>query len=130
MPTAGHPYQHIGALYWGISVASLAGLVDQVKTTAAQLVGELRAATPAGAELPTPAATTQAVNVVVHGKARNVTVSTGVATDQASVGSAAAATGDARGRWTTSRKVGAFVVGVAGIASAVLAGFQVWGSPF
>lgn len=125
---SGNPWQHIGALYWGISVASLEGIVDQVKTTAAQLIAELRAVTPLGADLPSSAATTQAVNVAVHGKARNITVSTGLASDQSVVN--ASQPSDGVGWWTRGRKIGAFAVGAAGIASAVLAAFQVYGSPF
>ena len=128
---SGNPFQQINALYWGIGVASLDGIVDQVKTTVAQLVGELRAATPAGADVPSEAATTQAVHVAVYGKARNVTVSTaGRDSSPRVVTDSTISEAVQGGFWTTGRKVGAAVVGLAGIVSAVLTGFEVWGSPF
>jgi hypothetical protein len=125
----GDPWQHITALYWQVAVSSLEGVVDQVKTTIAQLVSELRAVTPEGAELPSPAAAAQAVSVAAHGKAR-VTVNNIHATGSATASLQSPAPPVEAAFWTRGRKVGATIVGAAGIVSAVLGAFQVYGSPF
>jgi hypothetical protein len=124
----GDPFQKITGLYWRVSTSSLEGVVDQVKNTLAQLIAELRAATPSGEELPAKEAAANAVSIVAHRRAR-VTVTNA----QSGAGPATASSNEQpteTGFWTTGRKIGAAIVGLAGIASAVLAGFQVYGSPF
>jgi hypothetical protein len=72
----GDPYQQITSVYWSVNTASLRGVIDQVRTTLAELVAELRAGMPAGQELPSPDLATQAVNIAVHGSGARVTVMT------------------------------------------------------
>jgi nucleotidyltransferase/DNA polymerase involved in DNA repair len=72
----GERYQQIISAYWSVSTASLRGVVDQVRTTLAELVAELRAGMPADQELPSPDVANQAVNVAVHGSGARVTVTT------------------------------------------------------
>jgi len=112
------PYQHIQSVYWSVSVTSLHGVVDQVRTTLTELVAEMRAGTPQGQELPSADVTNQAVSVAVHGKNARVVV-----TSQISAGDAIAMNGEPGKRdpswWTLGRVAWAAVVGTATIAAAV-----------
>lgn len=116
---SGNPYQQITALYWSINGAILHGVVDQVRTTLAELVAEMRAGTPSSAALPTAGVANQAVNIAVHGKHARVTFQSA----HASEGSSANVTADDDREdspfWTKSRRVVAFVAGLVSIAFAV-----------
>jgi hypothetical protein len=119
------PSQTILAVYWAVSPATVRGILDQVRTILIQLVAELQASTPTGQDVPTSEATNQAVNVAVHGRRSKVIVNA----PQAAEGSTATITADAAapaesGWWTRARRIGAFVVGVATIAAAVLGYLQ------
>jgi len=117
------PFQHIRAIYWSVSVSTLHGVVDQVRTALTELAAEMRAGTPRGSELPTAEVTNQAVSVAVHGKNARVNV-----TSQTSGGDATTTTLapiEDGGWWTKWRRIGAFFVGAAGIAAAVLA-YLMW----
>jgi AbiTii-like protein len=120
------PGQQIVSVYWAVSPVSLRGLCDQIRTNLVQLVAEIRVAIPNGAEVPTPEAADNAINVIVHGKRAKVKV----AAAQASGGSYAMLTsedsGAESGPWTTSRRIGAASVGVATIAAAIFAGIEVF----
>jgi len=70
----GDPFQRISAIYWSVSTSALQGLVDQIRTRLAELLGELRAGTPATADVPTAAQAANAVNVVINGKGNRVNV--------------------------------------------------------
>ena len=124
---SGNPFQQITALYWSISGVAVHGVVDQVRTTLAELVAEMRAGTPSSSALPTAGVANQAVNVAVHGKRARVTVQSA----QASEGSSANVKIDDDGEdspfWTTSRCVAAFVAGLASIAGVTLTVAQVRG---
>ena len=114
-----NPFQQITALYWSISGVVIHGVVDQVRTTLAELVAEMRAGTPSSSALPTAGVANQAVNVAVHGKRARVTVQSA----QASDGSAANLRVD-DGRedspfWTKSRRVVALVAGLVSITYVV-----------
>jgi hypothetical protein len=112
------PYHHIQSAYWSVSVTSLHGVVDQVRTTLAELAAEMRAGTPQGHDLPSADVTNQAVSVAVHGKNARVVV-----TSQAAGGDAIVTTGEPGpkdpGWWTVGRVMWTAVVGVATIAAAV-----------
>lgn len=124
---SGNPFQQITALYWSISGVAVHGVIDQVRTTLAELVAEMRAGTPSSSALPTAGVANQAVNVAVHGKRARVTVQSA----QASEGSSANVEIDDGGEhspfWTTSRRVAVFVAGLASIAGVALAVAQVRG---
>lgn len=115
-----NPYQQITGLYWTVSTASVRGIVDQVKTTLAELVAELRAGLPDEADVPTAAAADQAVHVAVHGDKARVTV----ASSSSSGGSTATTTlapEEEQGWWTRSRRIGAAFAGLASVAGLGLA---------
>jgi hypothetical protein len=120
----GDPYQHISALYWVVSRSAVEGLVDQVRTRLAELLGELRAVTPANADGPTADQASSAVHVVVNGKGNRVHVA------QANgEGTASANSGDVpEGRfWTIGRRIWAAMVGLATVAGAAIAWWQTQG---
>ena len=140
----GDPTQNIHSIYWSITGAAVHGVVDQIRTSLAQLVGEIRAGSPGLDDVPSPEVATNAVHVVVTGKRNTVTVTTAQAqstpfpppeamgTPEVGVDSPAtagtAATVSAPPTqppeslfWTRSRRIGAFIVGVAGVVGAVAA---------
>lgn len=114
-------FQHTTAVYWGVSVTAIEGLIDQVKTRLAELLAELRAATPSGAQLPTAAQATAAVNVVVHGRGNRITVAHASGEAHASTAAAAEAEGPF---WTLGRRIAAICVGAATILGTVIAVLQ------
>ncbi len=67
-------FSQITRLYWSVSKVALEGIVDRVRTQLTELVAEMRAGTPAGADMPTAAIADQALNVVVKGLGQRVTV--------------------------------------------------------
>lgn len=113
------PTQNIISLYWAVSPVAIEGILDGIRTALVQLVAELRASMPGGAEVPSAEAANQAVHVVATGKHARVTVT---AAQASGPGASATVTGDSdNGSWPRWRKVGAFVVGLATIAGAVAA---------
>jgi AbiTii len=118
------PYRHVESLYWSVSPSAIKSTLDQIRTSLAQLVAELRATTPSGEEVPSAEAADQAVNVILGGKRNRLTIN---AAQAGGDGSTAGASPDGRGEeeasgfWTTWRKVGAFVVGLATVAGAAAA---------
>ena len=130
---AGAPYQHIDSIYWSVSGVAVRGAVDQISTVLTGLVEEIRAALPPDQVVPTAAAADQAIQVVLHdAKRARVTVTNA----QASGGgrsniSAAPNPGLSNGSWSLGRRIGAAVVGVAGVVAAgvALADWQSW-NPF
>jgi hypothetical protein len=70
----GNPHQQITELYWAVAAPALIGVIDQVRTALANLVGELRAMSPDDGNLPTPEQIGQAMNVAVHGNRSRVVV--------------------------------------------------------
>ncbi|MFK4113785.1 hypothetical protein ACI2K6_04085 [Microbacterium sp. NPDC006705] len=111
---------HITALYWSVSTIALAGVLDQIRTRLAELIAELRSATPQGQNLPTPTQAANAVNFVINGRGNRVSIA------QAADGSTiTAAPEEAKPRfWTRARLVGAAAVGLATIAGTVIAALQ------
>lgn len=118
--------RQVTGLYWTVSITVLEGMVDQVKTRLAELLGELRAATPPNREVPTPAETTNAVNIVINGRGNSVQVAHATLGGTSSTG--AGGSGDAkkieRPFWTLGRRVGAMVVGAATILGTFLTWWQ------
>ncbi len=112
---SGNPFQQIHGLYWSVSTASLRGIVDQVRTTLAELVAEIRAALPGDAEIPTAAVADQAVNVAVHGARARISVTTAQSVD-GSTATAAPLQEPRSGWWSRSRIIGAALAGIASIA--------------
>jgi hypothetical protein len=118
----GDRFQRVMEVYWAVSGPALQGIVDGVRTALAELIGELLAGMPEGQDVPSAELTNQAVNVAVSGKKSRVTV----AAAQASPGGVNSVTPAAREEveppfWTTARKIGAVVVGVATVLATVVA---------
>ena len=121
------PFQHINALYWSIAPSALHGVLDYIRTALAQLVAELRASMDQKEEIPSTEAADQAVNVVVTGKRSQVKV---VAAQSSGEQGTAAATANEESAaqdslfWTRSRRIGAFIAGLATVVGAVAAVIQ------
>jgi hypothetical protein len=107
-------------VYWSVSVAVLRGVVDAIRTVLTELVAEMRAGTPGGDEVPPPEVAAQAVQFAVYGKGHRITIATA-----GEGGTATATSGNGElekpGFWTTSRRIGAAIVGLAAIVTAVAA---------
>lgn len=112
------PGQHIQSVYWSVSVTTLHGVVDQVRTALTELVAEMRAGTPNDQELPSADVTNQAVNVAVHGKNARVVVTSLSSGGDANAGSTDRGVLDPSW-WTLGRAAWAAAVGVATIAAAI-----------
>ncbi len=119
---SGNRWQHINALYWSVLPAVIHGVLDNVRTALAELVSELIGTMPSDQQVPTPDQAHQAVQVAVYGKKSQVTVTTSQASG------AATSTIEAREPsppeesrfWTRGRKIGAAVVGLAAIVTAIV----------
>lgn len=115
-----NPFQKIHRIYWSVSPAVIIGILDQVKTALAELIGELIAGTPGSRDVPTPEQAAQAVSVAISGsKGARVTV-----TSQQSGGSSSFAVPPQDTEptwWTRGRKVGAVVVGLFTIIGSIAA---------
>ncbi|MCF7553758.1 hypothetical protein [Pseudonocardia sp. WMMC193] len=124
---SGSPFQHCTALYWSLAPEVIRGVVGQVRTAVAELVGELLAALPAG-EAPTRDATDQAVSYALGniGNRAHVTINTGQARDGATAQVATLPDSAAQPEswWTRWRKRG-LVIGAATVVAAV-AGVATW----
>lgn len=118
---SGQAFQHTTAVYWGVSVSAIEGLIDQVKTRLAELLAELRAAIPRGTQLPSAAQATNAVNIVVHGRGHRINVAQASGEADAKTGAAADSDGPF---WTLGRRVAAIIVGAATVLGTVVAVLQ------
>lgn len=109
-------------LYWAVSTISLEGVLDQIRTRLAELVGELLAGTPLGQELPSAEQASNAVALVINGRGARVSI------NQASGGGTIATTTPSveteSGFWTAGRRIGALLVGVATVAGVGIAWWQ------
>lgn len=122
------PYQSIERIYWAVSPTAINAILDQVRNYLVQLVAEMRAMSP-GEDKVRAEVATQAVNVVVKGMGRKtVTVNTAQTSgsDSPAMAKVEPAEEPDSPFWTTSRRIGAAVVGVATIAGAVFAAIQVF----
>lgn len=117
----GNEFQVVERIYWKVSPIALTGVLDQVRTRLVALVAEVRAAG-TDPDAPSGSAVTNAVEVVVHGKARDISITAA----QTSVAGSAVLLPDATEKpwWRRTRVVGSFVVGVATIAATIIAWVQ------
>lgn len=120
-------FQRINSIYWSISQTALVGVIDQVRTRLAELLAELRAATPADADGPTATQATNAVNVVVHGRGNHVQIAQASERATNSVEQPPAQSTTDAPFWTLGKRVSAILVGAATIAGAIFAAIQIWG---
>lgn len=117
------PLTAINELYWAVSTTALMGVVDRVRTMLVALVAEIRASLPDNAELPSGALADQAVQVVVHGSKNRVVTTTAQAGDTG--GSSATTSDDAA--TSPLKRAAWWLIGLATVAGAVFAGWQVFG---
>ncbi|WP_432127507.1 hypothetical protein [Streptomyces sp. bgisy082] len=118
----GNPRQNITELYWAVASPALMGVLDQVRTALADLVGELRATmSPADDTLPTSEQIGQALNVAVYGNRSRVVV-TGAQASGESTASVVPAADEEPGLFgTTGRRIGGVLVGLATVAGTAIA---------
>ncbi|MFR9777309.1 hypothetical protein ACL02O_14785 [Micromonospora sp. MS34] len=85
-----NPFQAVERIYWGVSEASILGVLDRTRTALTALVAELRDGMPDDADKPSAEAANQAVQFVVTGKRHRVTINNAQASGDAtsSVGQA------------------------------------------
>ncbi len=117
---SGNPFQQTTALYWSISGVAIHGVLDQVRTTLAELVAEMRADTPSSSAMPTAGAVDQAVNVAVHGEGARVAVQSVHASEGSSANLRVDDDRDDSPFWTKSRQTVAFVAGLVTIGFVVV----------
>jgi hypothetical protein len=117
-----NPYQHIVSLYWSVSGVAVRGVLDHIRTALTQLVAEVRSSMSPTDTLPSADAADQAVSVVVTGRRARVNVASVQASGRATATmTTEAGPAEESGFWTRARRIGAFVVGLAGVIAAVLA---------
>ncbi|MEA2235204.1 MAG: hypothetical protein QOD83_5020 [Solirubrobacteraceae bacterium] len=121
-------YQHIDRIYWALSPLGARGVVSQVRNNLVKLVAEIRAVTPASQIIPSEHAATQAMNFIVSGKRNTVQINAPQASGTQSAASVThvQAPEPEPGVWTTSRKLGGALVGLATIAGTVFAAIQLF----
>ena len=112
----------VTAIYWSVSRITLEGVVDQIRTRLVELVAEMRAEMPDEADVPSGAVADNAVSLVINGDKSRIKVASARAAGEGVHTAIASTAGERRGLIV---KIGAFVVGVAGVAAAV-AGVAVW----
>jgi hypothetical protein len=123
---SGNSWQHINALYWSIMPAVIHGVLDNVRTALAELVSELIGTMPNDQQVPTPEQAHQAVGVAVYGKKSKVTVTTSQASGKAksTITPHESSLPQESGFWTQGRKIGAAIVGLAAIVTAIVTVLQ------
>ncbi|PPF23354.1 hypothetical protein C5C42_17225 [Rathayibacter sp. AY1F7] len=122
--TSGNRHQKITAVYWSLNVNALEGLLDQVRTRLAELLGELRSVTPPTADAPTAAQAAQAVNIVVHGKGARVQVAQSDHSATAALPAADVISEEKGPFWTLGKRLWGGAIGVATIAATVIGWLQ------
>jgi AbiTii-like protein len=121
----------ITRLYWSVSRSTITGVIAGVRTALAELVAEMRAATPDEHQPPTKQAVDDAMHFVLTGNRNTVTVvgSQTAANGPATItvtGSAAEPTAESDTWWQRWRKRG-LIIGLATVVAAVAAVLQLFG---
>ncbi|KOG60722.1 hypothetical protein ADK76_15015 [Streptomyces griseoflavus] len=118
---SGEPFQKITAIYWSVSKASVAGVLDQIRTTLTELVAEIRATVPEAETDPSKDVLGNALNVALHGspKAR-ITLTTSQSQGDSTIKNASASSDDDGDQpfWTRN-KIAAFVAGAVAVAAGI-----------
>ncbi|MEU4265629.1 AbiTii domain-containing protein [Streptomyces argenteolus] len=110
-------HQQITAVYWTVAVSALRAILDNVRTTLAEMVAELHVIAPDSPE-PDAKQIDKAISVAVEGSGHTINVLAPQDSSQATVGAPAGDMPPDSPFWTRGRKIGAFIVG----AATVLAG--------
>jgi hypothetical protein len=113
------PTQTVDRIYWSVSLASIARILDVVRTTLVELIAEMRAETPSGEMLPSRDIAEQAVDVAIYGKRNRVVIAqvgsggqvAAAASGTSSLGAGEAETGPRRVMW--------WLAGAAAIVAAI-----------
>lgn len=71
---SGNPFQDIQSMYWTLGAASIAGVLDDVRTALAEILAELGAVMPADQETPTADQATQALNLAISGGSPQINI--------------------------------------------------------
>ncbi|MEV7135839.1 hypothetical protein AB0N24_23515 [Arthrobacter sp. NPDC093128] len=116
--------RQVASLYWTVSATALEGIVDQVKTRLAELLGELRAATPPHREIPTSAEAANAFNIVIRGRGNSVQVAHAAPGGTSSTRTGSSVEEKERPFWTLGKRIGAVVVGTATILGTFITWWQ------
>ncbi|WMI62040.1 hypothetical protein [Streptomyces sp. CRB46] len=116
---ANQPHQKITAVYWSVSKAAIAGVLDQVRTTLTELVAEIRVTVPDEKADPSKETLGNALTVALHGspKAR-VTLTTSQSQGASTITNSEASPDDGEDPpfWTRN-KVAAFIAGAVAVAA-------------
>ncbi|MEU0114771.1 hypothetical protein ABZ137_13855 [Streptomyces bobili] len=116
--------QQITRVYRSVAVTSLRAALDHVRTRLAELVGELRAIMPDDQKEPTQEQVGQALNLAVHGSPNaqvHLVTSQSSGRSQSSIKQTDQSEKPSEpGFWTTNRRIGAFLVGLATIIAATV----------
>lgn len=109
-------------IYWQVSFVDLNGILDRVRTMLTEFVAEVRARQPDEAQEPKSEMVQQVVNNYFAPRSRvgNVTTNQAAGNSKATIAPPTTEEEDTPG-WSTAKKVGAFLVGLAGIVVAVAA---------
>lgn len=122
MQQRGGSHQQVTAVYWSVSHVSLEGVLDQVRTRLVELVAEMRVGMADEADVPSSAVADNAVSVVIHGNRSRVSIASAQASGDGSAKTSTVVPPDDAGWW---RRIGAVVVGVAGVVGTLVA-IAVW----
>lgn len=118
-----NPYQSIQSIYWAIASTTVFGVVDAVRNRLVSLVAELRAEA-ADANAPTGKEVSSAVNVAVYGRKSNVTVTAAQSTGGGPATATTTGGDQTKPWWRRAKTIGGVIVGIAGIATAIIAWLQ------
>ena len=122
-----HSFQQVHELYWEVSIPAVRGVVGNVRTSLAELVGELRANLPAGENTPTREAADQAVELIVTGKRHNITVTQALVSDRSTSEVSVREPDDADASWWTRLRKRGVVIGLSTMIAAIVATFTWFG---
>jgi hypothetical protein len=115
-------YQAVERIYWDVSPTAVVGVLGQIRSRLVALIAEVRAVSE-DPDTPSAEAVAAAVDVVVHGKVRDIQINTAQTsgTGGASTGGSSAPDGP---WWRRARVIGAVAVGAAGILGTIIAWLQ------
>ena len=115
-------FRAVERIYWSVSPTAVFGVVDQVRTRLVGLVAEVRAAA-SNPNSPSAEAVTNAVEVAIYGKARDIHIS---AAQSSGPGPATVTTPPAGDRpwWRRTKVLWGIAVGLATIAGTVILWLQ------
>jgi AbiTii len=115
-------FRAVERIYWNVSPIVLVGIVDQIRNRLVALVAEVRAVAPDPAS-PSGEAVTNAVQVAVYGKARDIHISAPQASGPVST-AVVSASGEDKPWWRRAKVLWSIAVGGATIVGVIIAWLQ------